>query len=55
MSGSLNNRRAASAPTKILIVEDEGIIARDIQRQVEDLGYEVVEIAGSAEEALARA
>ena len=43
------------ARTRILIVEDEGIIARDIQRQVEDLGYEVVEIAGSAEEALALA
>jgi PAS domain S-box-containing protein len=38
-----------------LIVEDEGIIARDIQRQVEDLGYEVLDIAASAAEAFALA
>jgi len=37
---------------KILIVEDEPIIASDIEMTLEDLGYEVTGIADSAEEAL---
>ena len=39
--------------TRILIVEDEGIIARDIQQQLSDLGYEPVDIAVDGEEAVA--
>ena len=38
--------------TRILIVEDEGIIARDIQHQLSDLGYEPVDIAVDGEEAV---
>jgi len=38
---------------KILIVEDELIIAREIKRTVERLGYETLETVSTAEEALA--
>ena len=38
--------------TRILIVEDEGIIARDIQRQLMDLGYDPVDVAVDGEEAV---
>ncbi len=41
--------------TRILIVEDEGIIARDIQRQLMDLGYDPVDVAIDGEEAVATA
>ena len=36
----------------ILIVEDEGIVARDIARSLERLGYTVVGIAASGDEAV---
>ena len=39
---------------KVLIVEDEMIIAEDIMGTLEDLGYEVLEPAGSYTEAVAR-
>ncbi|MCJ7550943.1 MAG: GAF domain-containing protein, partial [Anaerolineae bacterium] len=38
--------------TRILIVEDERIVALEIQRQLQDLGYEVVGIADFGESAL---
>ncbi|MBN2280238.1 MAG: response regulator [Candidatus Marinimicrobia bacterium] len=38
---------------KIIIIEDEFIIARDIQKTLEVLGYEVLNIFGSGEEFLA--
>ena len=37
----------------ILIVEDERIIARDVETALEDLGYEIVGVASSGAEALA--
>ena len=40
---------------KILIVEDEPIVALDLKQEIEQLGYEVVGVAESAEEALAAA
>lgn len=40
---------------KILIVEDENIVARDIWEQLVDLGYEPVGIAKHGEEAVAMA
>jgi len=41
--------------TGILIVEDEGIVARDIERQLADLGYEPLGIAVTGEDAIALA
>lgn len=40
------------APAKILVVEDEAIVALDIERQLEDLGYSVTGLAASGEEAI---
>lgn len=37
----------------ILIVEDEAIVALDLKLQLQDLGYQVVGVAGSATEAVA--
>jgi CheY-like chemotaxis protein len=39
-------------PNRILIVEDEGIVASDIAKCLENFGYEVSAIAASAEDAL---
>lgn len=38
--------------TRILIVEDEGLVARDLESMVRNLGYRVVGICSTAEEAL---
>jgi CheY-like chemotaxis protein len=40
------------APARVLIVEDETIVAIDIQKTVQTLGYDVPAIAFSGEEAL---
>jgi len=41
--------------TRILIVEDEPIVSRDIQHTIVSLGYEVAATASSAEEAVKKA
>ena len=43
------------ARTAILIVEDELILAKDLQRTLIDLGYDAYAIASSAEAAMKRA
>jgi len=45
----------AAGAQRILIVEDEHIIALDLRSALEELGYHVVGIAASGEDALARA
>lgn len=40
------------AGPRIMIVEDEGITAKDLQRSLEDIGYSVTSIASSGAEAL---
>ena len=44
-----------SEPLRVLVVEDEGIIAHDISRRLTKLGFEVVAIARSGQEAIERA
>jgi len=41
--------------TKILVVENEAIIANDIQDMLKDMGYDVPAIASSGEEAIKKA
>ena len=45
--------KPSPAKPRILVVEDEGLIALDIQRTLEDLGYSVAGPAGSGAEAFA--
>ncbi len=42
-------------PAQILVVEDENIVAMNLQNRLQSLGYSVSGIAATAEEALARA
>lgn len=42
-------------PVTILVVEDEAIVARDIQRTLDDLGYDVLTPAATCEDAILRA
>jgi ActR/RegA family two-component response regulator len=42
----------ASGRKQILVVEDEGLIAADLQRRLERLGYSAPSIAHSGEQAL---
>ena len=35
--------------TKLLVVEDEAIVAKDIQIRLKNLGYEVAAVASSGE------
>ena len=41
--------------TAVLVVEDESIVAHDVQETLRDLGYDAFGVAASAEEAFARA
>ncbi|MEB3341115.1 EAL domain-containing protein [Okeania sp.] len=46
------NQNTAKNPAKILVVEDELIAAENISRNLKKLGYEVIEIVDSGEEAI---
>lgn len=41
--------------SRVLVVEDEGIVALDIEAQVEGLGYQVIGVASSGNEAIEKA
>ncbi len=43
------------ANAKIMVVEDEGIIAKDIQHSLETSGYDVPAVVSSGEEAIKKA
>ncbi len=45
----------ASFPTRILVVEDESIVAKDIQTTLQTLGYSVPDVVSSGEAAIDRA
>jgi CheY-like chemotaxis protein len=40
---------------RVLIVEDEGIVALDLRTRLKDLGYDVAAVAASGEDAVKRA
>jgi CRP-like cAMP-binding protein/CheY-like chemotaxis protein len=42
-------------PTRVLVVEDEGVVALDITQELESAGYEVVATATTGEDAVAKA
>ncbi len=42
-------------PAKIMIVEDEGIVARDLSNHLTEMGYTVPAIAATGEDALKKA
>ena len=47
--------RTGMTPPRILIVEDEAIVARDVRMQLEALGYASAGVASSGQEAVALA
>ena len=48
-----NRERARAGPAKVLIVEDEALVAKNLRAGLESFGYEVVGIAETGETALA--
>ena len=42
-----------SAPARILVVEDEGIVGLDIQSKLEAMGYDVPTVVSTAQDAIA--
>ena len=44
-----------SSATRILVVEDEGLVAQDLKCTLEDLGYVVPAIASTGEAAISKA
>ncbi len=53
MLGSARERLRVAAAARVLIIEDEPIIAMDLQQLVESAGHEVVGLAASEDEAVA--
>jgi len=47
--------RSGAAPARVLVVEDEGIVARDLAGALAELGYSVPATVATGEDAIARA
>jgi PAS domain S-box-containing protein len=45
-------RSRGTARTRILIVEDEAVVARDLERSLSDMGYEVIASVASSDDAM---
>src|SRR5262249_32072333 len=52
---SIRKRRSTMGSARIMVVEDEGITAKDIEARLTRLGYEVTAVAHSAPDAIAKA
>jgi two-component system cell cycle sensor histidine kinase/response regulator CckA len=52
VTASVDETRTIHLPKTILVVEDERVVARDIQRSLVDLGYKVPSTAASSEQAI---
>ncbi len=48
----LSEHTRTRVKTRVMVVEDEGIVALDIRRNLQDLGYEVAGVASSGEQAI---
>src|SRR6188768_2723619 len=55
MARTLSVEQAQLPARSVLIVEDEQIVALDLQQTLQGLGYEALAIAATAEEAILRA
>lgn len=51
----MESQRDGKAPDRILIVEDERIVAHDLADTLRDLGYSIVDVVGTGEDAIAKA
>jgi PAS domain S-box-containing protein len=54
-SASANLKKGPAGPYNVLVVEDEGLIARDISNRVEALGHKVIAAVDTGLEAIERA
>src|SRR5262245_9594833 len=52
LGGAIMNAMTSAAKARILVVEDDIAVARDLCRRIERLGYQVVDICSSCEQAL---
>ncbi len=50
-----SEKALVSAPARILVVEDEGIVGLDIQSKLEAMGYDVPTVVSTAQDAIASA
>src|SRR4051794_829502 len=51
----LDPSNAPSQPPRLLVVEDERIVARSLRKQLQSLGYEVIDVVPSGDDAVLKA
>jgi len=52
---SVGSDERTEPPTRILVVEDDFLVAAEVEEALSDAGFDVAEVATTAEEAVARA